>query len=104
MCSAPIPARRRCSCWTAPQLDRDAGQKLPGIEGLGQIVRRPAPEQVHLVLYPRPGGQDDHRDSRQARQHRLPAQAGKHQVQKDQVGPAALQQEPWRRRTVWRAL
>ena len=56
-----------------PQLHGDPGQQLPGVEGLGHIVRRAAQEEPHLLLHVPLGAQDDDRDALKLWQHLLAA-------------------------------
>ena len=76
-----------------PQVDGDAGQQLPAVEGFFQVVHRPFEKQAYSVLHPHLGADHHHRNPLDLRQHLLPGQAGQHQVQQYQVRPLPLQQQ-----------
>ena len=77
----------------AAQLHGNAGQQLPGVEGLGEVVRRAVQQQADLFLHVPPGGEHDHRNPGQMGQHLLAAQARQHQIQQHQIRPPAGEEQ-----------
>ena len=75
------------------QLHRDPREQLTQNERLRHVVRRPAEQQLHLVVHAGLRADDDHRDARKPRQQRLAREAGQHQVEQNEVGLFPLQKE-----------
>ena len=77
----------------AAQGDRDAGQKLPQLEGLGDIVGRAAQQQLHLTAHRGLGADHDHGDAPEPGQKLFARKAGQHEVQQNKVRPGCAHQQ-----------